>query len=71
MSGAAPQGNAADLLVLGAELVATVDDERREISGGWVAIRDGLVSAVGGSGRAPAGGDGHHLEPPAAWSPPA
>ncbi|MDQ1384043.1 MAG: 8-oxoguanine deaminase [Actinomycetota bacterium] len=33
----------------GALLVATVDDERREIDGGWVAITDGLVSAVGGS----------------------
>jgi cytosine/adenosine deaminase-related metal-dependent hydrolase len=39
-----------DLLVAGAELVATMDDERREISGGWVAVRDGLVSAVGGPG---------------------
>jgi cytosine/adenosine deaminase-related metal-dependent hydrolase len=39
----------ADLLVRGALLVATVDDERREVEGGWVAITDGLVSAVGGS----------------------
>ena len=38
----------ADLLVLDAELVATMDDERREIAGGWVAVTDGLVSAVGG-----------------------
>ena len=53
MSGAAPQGNAADLLVLGAELVATVDDQRREIRGGWVAIRDGLISAVSGPGEIP------------------
>src|ERR1700694_2875502 len=36
-----------DLLVTGAELVATVDDQRREIAGGWVAIDDGLVVAVG------------------------
>ena len=36
------------LLVTGAELVATVDDERREIAGGWVAITDGLVAAIGG-----------------------
>jgi cytosine/adenosine deaminase-related metal-dependent hydrolase len=42
----------ADLLVRGAELVATVDDARREINGGWVAVTDGLVSAVGGSGDA-------------------
>lgn len=38
----------ADLLVTGAELVATVDAERREIAGGWVAVTDGLVSAIGG-----------------------
>ena len=37
-----------DVLVNDAELVVTMDDERREIAGGWVAITDGLVSAVGG-----------------------
>ena len=42
-----------DLLVAGATLVATVDDDRREIVGGWVAITDGLVSAVGGPGTEP------------------
>jgi cytosine/adenosine deaminase-related metal-dependent hydrolase len=36
-----------DLLVAGARCVATVDDERREIDGGWVAIADGLITAVG------------------------
>ena len=41
----------ADLVVCGADLVATVDDERREIPGGWVAITDGLVSGVGGAER--------------------
>jgi cytosine/adenosine deaminase-related metal-dependent hydrolase len=45
-SGAAPP---CDLLVTGAALVATVDDDRRELAGGWVAITDGLVSAVGAS----------------------
>jgi cytosine/adenosine deaminase-related metal-dependent hydrolase len=40
----------ADLLIAGAEVVATVDTGRREISGGWVAVKDGLVSAIGGSG---------------------
>jgi cytosine/adenosine deaminase-related metal-dependent hydrolase len=40
----------ADLLVTGAELVATVDDARREIPGGWVAVTDGLVSGLGGAG---------------------
>jgi cytosine/adenosine deaminase-related metal-dependent hydrolase len=38
----------ADLVVRDARLVTTVDDERREIPGGWVAITDGLISAVGG-----------------------
>ncbi len=38
----------ADLLVSGADLVATADHERREIPGGWVAIADGLISAMGG-----------------------
>ncbi len=36
-----------DLLVAGAELVATMDADRRELPGGWVAITDGLVVAVG------------------------
>jgi len=38
----------ADLLVTGAELVATMDTERRELRGGWVAVTHGLVSAIGG-----------------------
>src|SRR5438128_2500928 len=42
-----------DLLVTGAELVATVDDDRREIAGGWVAIDGGLVAAIGGSAEEP------------------
>jgi cytosine/adenosine deaminase-related metal-dependent hydrolase len=42
-----------DLLVRGAELVATVDDERREIAGGWVAITGGFVEAVGGPADPP------------------
>jgi cytosine/adenosine deaminase-related metal-dependent hydrolase len=37
----------ADLVVTGARLVATLDDERRELVGGWVAVTDGLVTAVG------------------------
>jgi len=52
--GGAPAGGApADLLVTGAELVATVDQDRHEIPGGWVAITDGLVSALGGPADAP------------------
>ena len=40
----------ADLLITDAELVATVDDARREIPGGWVAVTDGAVSGLGGPG---------------------
>src|SRR3712207_3043957 len=39
----------ADLLITGAELVATADDARRELPGGWVAVTDGVVTGVGGS----------------------
>jgi cytosine/adenosine deaminase-related metal-dependent hydrolase len=39
----------ADLLIHGARLVATVDADRRELPGGWVAVTDGLVEAVGSS----------------------
>ncbi len=38
-----------DLLIRNAALVATVDVDRRELSGGWVAITGGLVSGVGSS----------------------
>jgi cytosine/adenosine deaminase-related metal-dependent hydrolase len=38
----------ADLLITDAELLATVDDSRREIAGGWVAVTDGAISGVGG-----------------------
>jgi cytosine/adenosine deaminase-related metal-dependent hydrolase len=36
-----------DLLVRGARAVATMDDERTELDGGWVAIRNGLIEGVG------------------------
>ena len=39
----------ADLLLRDAELVATMDNSRSELAGGWVAVTDGFVSAVGGS----------------------
>ena len=45
---AAPTGPpVVDLVVDEAELVATVDDQRREIPGGWVAISDGFVVGLG------------------------
>ena len=37
----------ADLVIERAQLVATVDDQRRELPGGWIAIRDGLIRGVG------------------------
>jgi len=40
----------ADLVVAGAELLATVDDTNREIGGGWVAVTAGLITAIGGPG---------------------
>lgn len=44
----------AELLVRDAELLVTMDAERREIAGGWVAIDHGLVTAVGHRGDEPA-----------------
>jgi len=50
-----PAAPAADLLVRNAKLVATCDDGRRELAGGWVAITGGLISGVGsGSDPSPA-----------------
>jgi len=43
----------ADLLIRDALVVATMDDERREIVGGWVAITDSKISAIGTSGSEP------------------
>jgi cytosine/adenosine deaminase-related metal-dependent hydrolase len=43
----------ADLLVEGADLLVTVDDARREIPGGWVAVTDGGISGLGGPGDSP------------------
>ena len=37
------------LLVKNARLVATVDAKRREIAGGWVLIKDGIIAGVGAS----------------------
>ena len=43
-----------DLLIRDAVVVATMDNERREIAGGWVAITGSKISAVGASGSEPA-----------------
>jgi cytosine/adenosine deaminase-related metal-dependent hydrolase len=45
------------LVVRGAELVATLDAERREIPGGWVAVDGGFVTAVGGPSDPPPDAD--------------
>jgi cytosine/adenosine deaminase-related metal-dependent hydrolase len=50
---AGPSGPPVDLLVAGADLVVTMDDDRRELPGGWVACRDGFVVAVGGRHEGP------------------
>ncbi|MGI9623069.1 MAG: 8-oxoguanine deaminase [Acidimicrobiales bacterium] len=42
-----------DLVLHSAGLVATVDEARTEIPGGWIAIEDGLISQVGRAGEAP------------------
>ena len=51
-SGLRPLGTDVDLVIHNAELVATVDADRREIPGGWVAVRDGLIADIG-SGQPP------------------
>jgi cytosine/adenosine deaminase-related metal-dependent hydrolase len=41
-----------DLLVRGAQLVATMDEDRK-VKGGWVAIKDGLIAGLGPPGSEP------------------
>lgn len=48
-----PATEPVDLLVVGADLVATMDDARRELPGGWVAITGGLIRALGGAADPP------------------
>ncbi len=40
----------ADLLINDCWLLATVDDQRRELRGGWLAITDGVISGIGSAG---------------------
>jgi cytosine/adenosine deaminase-related metal-dependent hydrolase len=42
-----------DLLVRDADLLVTCDNDRRELSGGWVAVDAGVVVALGDSGALP------------------
>jgi hypothetical protein len=39
-------GQAADLLVRNARLVATCDGAGRELAGGWVAVTGGLIAGA-------------------------
>jgi cytosine/adenosine deaminase-related metal-dependent hydrolase len=48
-----PSPREVDLLVAGAQVVATCDDERRELAGGWVAVTDGVIAGVGAPGTEP------------------
>ena len=41
-----------DLLLHDARLVATLDEGRRELPGGWIAISDGVITGVGSSSEA-------------------
>jgi len=43
-----------DLLIANADLVLTMDPDRREIPGGWIAITDGFIADLGGPGHEPA-----------------
>ena len=49
----APPSTTVDLLVRNSRLLVTMDDDRREIPGGWVAVTDGVVVALGPSGAEP------------------
>ncbi len=43
----------ADLVVEHARMIATVDIDRREIPGGWIAVTDGLIRGIGDAGDTP------------------
>ncbi len=42
-----------DLVVENAQMIATVDTDRREIPDGWIAVTDGFISAIGSAGETP------------------
>ena len=44
---------AMDVLIRNADLIATVDDQRREIRGGWIALTGNLITGIGGTENAP------------------
>jgi len=42
-----------DLVLTGADLVVTMDGDRGEVAGGWVAVSGGVIEAIGSPGGAP------------------
>ena len=42
-----------DVLIRNADLIATVDDLRREIRGGWIALTGNLITGIGGPDSVP------------------
>jgi cytosine/adenosine deaminase-related metal-dependent hydrolase len=46
----------ADLVIVGARCIATMDGTRREIEGGWLALSGGLITGIG-EGEPPAAAD--------------
>lgn len=50
-----------DVLIRDAWVVATVDEARRELAGGWVTITDGFISGIG-DGRPPTGASAAHTD---------
>ena len=51
---AADPADLVDLVIAGARCMATMDDERRELDGGWVAITNGLITGIGAGTPPPA-----------------
>lgn len=46
-----PEERVFDLVIRNARMIATLDENRRELRGGWVAITDGAIEYVGESGE--------------------
>ena len=46
-----------DVLIRNADMVATVDDSRREIRGGWVAVTGNVITGIGDATTEPSGAD--------------
>ncbi len=52
-AGSSHEADPVDLVVVNARLIATVDDDRREIPDGWISIDDGFITAVDRHGASP------------------